>query len=71
LSLTISGDANLFYTECLKAADMYGTDCDKAAVNIAVGSLYTNIKVITHFLWLILLFCSRKQGDINLWVLSI
>lgn len=35
----------MFYENCLKAADLYGKDLDKAAVNIAVGSLYTNVKV--------------------------
>ncbi|XP_045170436.2 uncharacterized protein LOC123532899 isoform X4 [Mercenaria mercenaria] len=38
----ILGNGEIFYAECLKAADMYGQKEDKAAVNIAVGSLYTN-----------------------------
>ncbi|XP_045170435.2 uncharacterized protein LOC123532899 isoform X3 [Mercenaria mercenaria] len=38
----IPGNGEIFYAECLKAADMYGQKEDKAAVNIAVGSLYTN-----------------------------
>ncbi|XP_045170434.2 uncharacterized protein LOC123532899 isoform X2 [Mercenaria mercenaria] len=38
----MSGNGEIFYAECLKAADMYGQKEDKAAVNIAVGSLYTN-----------------------------
>lgn len=43
----LTGEADMFYEACLRAADMYGQDLDKAKVNIAVGSLYTNVKVRT------------------------
>ncbi|KAL4232472.1 hypothetical protein ACF0H5_007164 [Mactra antiquata] len=31
---------------CIKAAEMYGQTVDKASINIAVGSLYSNTKVV-------------------------
>ncbi|XP_060594579.1 uncharacterized protein LOC132748925 [Ruditapes philippinarum] len=39
----MSGNGQVFYEHCLQAAERYGKDEDKAAINIAVGSLYTNI----------------------------
>ncbi|XP_060594576.1 uncharacterized protein LOC132748923 [Ruditapes philippinarum] len=38
----MSGNVEVFYGHCLKAAEMYGQDEDRESVNIAVGSLYTN-----------------------------
>lgn len=38
----MSGNGQVFYKHCLQAAERYGQDDDKAAINIAVGSLYTN-----------------------------
>ncbi|XP_053396220.1 uncharacterized protein LOC123550883 [Mercenaria mercenaria] len=40
----MAGDGEDFYQGCLRAADMYGQERDKATVNLAVGSMYTNTK---------------------------
>ncbi|XP_053396230.1 uncharacterized protein LOC123550891 isoform X1 [Mercenaria mercenaria] len=40
----MAGDGEDFYQGCMRIANMYGKDRDRANVHIAVGSLYTNIK---------------------------
>ncbi|KAH3739806.1 uncharacterized protein LOC127850184 [Dreissena polymorpha] len=40
----LAGNSEDFYSQCHRAADRYGNEMDKAVVDLAVGSLYTNIK---------------------------
>ncbi|KAH3777910.1 hypothetical protein DPMN_179359 [Dreissena polymorpha] len=40
----LAGNSEDFYSQCHRAADRYGTEMDKAVVDLAVGSLYTNVK---------------------------
>ncbi|KAH3739803.1 uncharacterized protein LOC127850178 isoform X2 [Dreissena polymorpha] len=40
----LAGNSEDFYSQCHRAADRYGKEMDKAVVDLAVGSLYTNIK---------------------------
>ncbi|XP_060594578.1 uncharacterized protein LOC132748924 isoform X2 [Ruditapes philippinarum] len=49
----MAGEGEVFYQGCMKIADMYGKEIDRANVHIAVGSFYTNVK------------CHLEQGADN------
>ena len=62
----ISEESERFYKGCLQIAKTYGNTRDMASVNIAFGSLYTNVRVsITIIVLMLQTLFKRKRKSIS------